>query len=282
MQELGISLLDIKRIIETGLSEDLGAGDITTERLIPADQLSRAIFLAKAEGVLAGISISTEVFRYLSPSITMTAHFQDGENITAGAVLATITGPTRALLSGERLALNLLQRMCGIATQARRLSAMISDQPAVLVDTRKTTPGLRCLEKYAVRVGGAANHRFALYDGVMIKDNHIQAAGGIAAAVTRLRASIPHTMRIEVEAENLSQVAEALQAGADIIMLDNMELAVMREAVRLVQGRALLEASGGINAAALPAVAATGVDYISMGALTHSVPNFDISFKFVD
>ncbi|MDO4540056.1 MAG: carboxylating nicotinate-nucleotide diphosphorylase [Syntrophomonadaceae bacterium] len=282
MSIAGISYLEIKRIIEMGLLEDIGVGDITTERLIGAEQRSRAVLLAKGEGVLAGIEVSAAVFKHLDPEAKIDIHIQDGQAIRAQDMIATISGRTRALLSGERLALNLVQRMSGIATQSRYLSGLISDQHAVLVDTRKTTPGLRSLEKYAVRVGGAANHRFALYDGVMLKDNHIHAAGGIMPAVQKVRCGIPHTMRIEVEVENLAQLEEALQAGADIVMLDNMDIAAMTEAVKLTRGRALLEASGGITAANLEAVAATGVNYISMGALTHSAPNVDISLKFVD
>lgn len=278
----GVSPLELKRIIEMGLMEDVGTGDITTERLIPAQQQSSAVLLAKAEGVLAGIEVSAAVFRYLDPAVAVDIHIEDGQELRPRDIIATVSGSTRALLSGERLALNLLQRMSGIATQARGLSRLIADTPAVLVDTRKTTPGLRSLEKYAVRVGGASNHRFALYDGVMLKDNHIRAAGGITPAVQKVRAGIPHTMRIEVEVENLEQLAEALAAGADIIMLDNMDIAAMTEAVKRTQGRALLEASGGITAADLAEVARTGVDYISMGALTHSAPNLDISFKFID
>jgi nicotinate-nucleotide pyrophosphorylase (carboxylating) len=227
--------------------------------------------------VLAGIQVAARVFHLLDPQTIFTPRFQDGDSPVKGDVLAEITGDATFLLQGERVALNLLQRMSGIATLTARYTEAVQGTKARIVDTRKTTPGLRQLEKYAVRVGGGRNHRTGLYDGVLIKENHISAAGGITVAVERARAFIPHTLRIEVETETIDQVAEALNAGADIIMLDNMDLETMRRAVALVAGKALLEASGGVNLATVGEIAATGVDIISVGALTHSARAMDIS-----
>jgi nicotinate-nucleotide pyrophosphorylase (carboxylating) len=265
-------------LIKRSLEEDIGYGDITTMSVVPAEQNSEGLFIAKAEGVIAGLEVARTVFARLDPQAVFTKLTADGDLVTSGTVIARVRGRSRALLSGERTALNFMQRLSGIATQTHQLTGMIKDYPAQLLDTRKTTPGLRVLEKYAVAVGGGRNHRFGLYDGVMIKDNHIIAAGGIKQAVAMARARVPHTLKIEVEVENLDQLQEALEAGADIIMLDNMAPAIMREAVTIAAGRALLEASGGIKAANLIEIAQTGVDFISMGALTHSAPNLDISF----
>lgn len=265
-------------LIRRSLEEDIGYGDITTMSVVPVEQNSEGLFVAKAEGVIAGLEIARTVFSQLDPEAVFTKLIEDGDLVSTGTVIARIRGRSRALLTGERTALNFLQRLSGIATQTHQLTGMIKDYSAQLLDTRKTTPGLRVLEKYAVAVGGGRNHRFGLYDGVMIKDNHIIAAGGIKQAVAMARAKVPHTLKIEVEVENLDQLQEALEAGADIIMLDNMVPAVMREAVMVVAGRALLEASGGIKAANLIEIAQTGVDFISMGALTHSASSLDISF----
>lgn len=273
-----MNYLGLDDLIKRSLEEDIGYGDITTMSVVPAEQISEGLFIVKTAGVIAGLDVAGAVFRHLDPEAVFTNLIKDGDAVPGGTIIASVQGRSRALLSGERTALNFLQRLSGIASLSRQLTEIIKDSPAELLDTRKTTPGLRVLEKYAVAVGGARNHRFGLYDGVMIKDNHIIAAGGIKKAVSMVRASVPHTLKIEVEVEDLEQLQEALEAGADIIMLDNMAPAVMKEAVSIVQGRALLEASGGIKAANLNEVARTGVDFISMGALTHSAVSLDISF----
>ncbi|NLV21179.1 MAG: carboxylating nicotinate-nucleotide diphosphorylase [Syntrophomonadaceae bacterium] len=273
-----MNYLGLDDLISRSLEEDIGYGDITTMSVVPAEQSSEGRFIVKADGVIAGLEVARAVFAKLDPQAVFTKLIEDGDLVTAGTVIARVRGSSRALLSGERTALNFLQRLSGIATQTHQLAAMIKDYPVQLLDTRKTIPGLRILEKYAVATGGGRNHRFGLYDGVMIKDNHIIAAGGIKKAVAMARARVPHTIKIEVEVENLAQLQEALEAGADIIMLDNMAAEVMREAVAIVAGRALLEASGGIKAANLIEVAQTGVDFISLGALTHSSVSLDISF----
>lgn len=272
----------LESLIKRALEEDIGYGDITTQSLIPAGQISRGLFIAKSPGVVAGIQVSEAVFRQLDSEITFEVFKNDGEVVLPREVIAVVQGQTRALLTGERTALNFLQRLSGIATKTRRVVELIKDSSAQLVDTRKTTPGLRVLEKYAVSVGGARNHRFGLFDGVMIKDNHIQAVGNIREAVAMARQKVPHTVKIEVEVENLAQLREAVDAGADIIMLDNMGVEEMAEAVSIVEARALLEASGGINESNIVEVARTGIDFISMGALTHSATSLDISLDLVD
>lgn len=272
--------MEIDRIIQNALSEDIGPGDLTTELTIEPGHRSSARLIAKADGVGAGLAVFARVFALLDPSVSVTPNVSDGDAVTKGGVLATLSGPTHAILSGERVALNLLQRMSGIATITRScVDAMDSDHTR-LVDTRKTTPGLRMLEKYAVRMGGGTNHRYNLADCVLIKDNHIRAAGGITPAVARARAGIGHTVKIEVEVETLAQLEEALSAGADIIMLDNMDAPTMTKAVEMVDGRAVTEASGNIDLNNIKETALTGVDVISMGALTHSAPALDISLKF--
>jgi nicotinate-nucleotide pyrophosphorylase (carboxylating) len=270
---------DIRDLIRRALQEDIGHQDITTENLVDVEQRSRGIFLAKSAGIVAGIQVAQQVFRCLDEDIQFTVVKDDGAEINRGDILAIIEGSTRTLLMGERVALNFLQRLSGIATRTHHMVDLIRYEKAEIVDTRKTTPGLRYLEKYAVSVGGARNHRFGLYDGAMIKDNHIKAAGGIQKAVSTLRARIPHTIKIEVEVENLGQLQEALEARADIILLDNMDIDTLRQAVDLTAGQALLEASGGITEDTLVEVARTGVDFISIGALTHSASSLDISFN---
>lgn len=270
---------DIRDLIRRALQEDIGHQDITTENLVDVEQRSRGIFLAKSAGIVAGIQVAQQVFRCLDEDIQFTVVKDDGAEINRGDILAIIEGSTRTLLMGERVALNFLQRLSGIATRTHHMVDLIRYEKAEIVDTRKTTPGLRYLEKYAVSVGGARNHRFGLYDGAMIKDNHIKAAGGIQKAVSTLRARIPHTIKIEVEVENLGQLQEALEARADIILLDNMDIDTLRQAVELTAGQALLEASGGITEDTLVEVARTGVDFISIGALTHSTSSLDISFN---
>jgi len=267
----------IDRIIDIALAEDIHTGDITTLAMLPKARRMRARLVAKEPMVLAGLAVTERVFARLDPSTRFEAAFADADRLEVGDVIARLEGDAAALLQGERVALNLLQRMCGIATQTAAYVREIEGSGARVVDTRKTTPGLRVLEKYAVRVGGGTNHRTGLYDGVLIKENHIAAAGGILEAVRRARAYIPHTLKIEVETETLEQVALALQAGADIIMLDNMSLTEMSEAVLLIGKRALVEASGGVNLKSIGAIAQTGVDIISVGALTHSVRAADIS-----
>jgi nicotinate-nucleotide pyrophosphorylase (carboxylating) len=271
----------IQDIIKRALQEDIGHQDITTDNLVDKEQRSRGVFLAKAAGIVAGIHVAQEVFRCLDHDIQFTVVKNDGEKIAPGDTLAVVAGRTRSLLKGERVALNFLQRLSGIATRTNHMVELIRYEKAEIVDTRKTTPGLRRLEKYAVSVGGARNHRFGLYDGALIKDNHIKAAGGIQKAISTLRTRIPHTIKIEVEVENLEQLQEALEARADIIMLDNMDIDTLHQAVEITAGQALLEASGGITEANLVEVARTGVDFISIGALTHSAGSLDISFNFV-
>lgn len=269
----------IQDIIKRALQEDIGHQDITTDNLVDKEQRSRGVFLAKAAGIVAGIHVAQEVFRCLDHDIQFTVVKNDGEKIAPGDTLAVVAGRTRSLLKGERVALNFLQRLSGIATRTNHMVELIRYEKAEIVDTRKTTPGLRRLEKYAVSVGGARNHRFGLYDGALIKDNHIKAAGGIQKAISTLRTRIPHTIKIEVEVENLEQLQEALEARADIIMLDNMDISTLHQAVEITAGQALLEASGGITEANLVEVARTGVDFISIGALTHSAGSLDISFN---
>lgn len=270
---------DVQELIKRALQEDIGHQDITTENLVDAGHQSRGTFLAKSPGILAGMTVAEAVFRTLESDIHFEALKKDGDEIDRGDILAVVEGRTRSLLMGERVALNFMQRLSGIATRTHRMVDMIRYEKAEIVDTRKTTPGLRWLEKYAVSVGGARNHRFGLYDGAMIKDNHIKAAGGIKPAVAVLRSRIPHTIRIEVEVETLEQLQEALEARADIIMLDNMAIETMYQAAALAEGKALLEASGGITEDNLLEVARTGVDFISIGALTHSAGSLDISFN---
>lgn len=267
----------VRELVKMALQEDVGHGDVTTNACVPADRQATGRVLVKADGVVCGHAVARATFQALAPDVRYEERVPDGAAVTAGTVVATVTGPARAILTGERVALNFMQRMSGIATLTRRLAEQLAGTGARLVDTRKTTPGLRVLEKYAVRVGGGHNHRFGLFDAVLIKDNHIAVAGGIQKAVAACRAAVPHTTKIEVEVTNLDELEEALASGADIVLLDNMDPALLRQAVAQTAGRALLEASGGINEKTLAAVAASGVDLISMGALTHSAPALDIS-----
>lgn len=264
------------KIIEW-LEEDVGSGDITTENIIPKEATTVGLIQAKQRGIIAGIDVARLVFTTLSPDISFTAMVADGDEVEEHTILAKIEGDARVILTGERLALNLLQHMSGIATLTASFARLAEGTKAHVVDTRKTLPGLRMLEKYAIRVGGGRNHRMGLYDAVMIKDNHIKVAGGITQAVTMTRNEISHTVKIEVETETLEQVQEAVEAGADIIMLDNMSVQMMEKAVRFIDGRAIVEASGGVTKERLPAIAQTGVDVISIGALTNSAPILDIS-----
>jgi nicotinate-nucleotide pyrophosphorylase (carboxylating) len=267
----------IDKIIENALAEDIHTGDITTLSVLPRARDMRARLIAKEPLVLAGLAVVRRVFAQLDLRVRVSTTFADGDKLREGDVLARIEGDAAALLQGERVSLNLLQRMCGIATMTAAYVREVEGTGARVVDTRKTTPGLRVLEKYAVRVGGGFNHRTGLYDGVLIKENHIAAAGGLLEAVRLARAYIPHTLKVEVEVETLEEVTLAIKSGADIIMLDNMSLPEMSEAVILIGGRALTEASGGVNLQGIRAIAETGVDIISVGALTHSVRAADIS-----
>jgi nicotinate-nucleotide pyrophosphorylase (carboxylating) len=275
------SFMLFDRIIRLALDEDIGSGDVTTSAVIPPAAWGRASLLTRERVVLAGLPIFKRVFTLLEPEIRFAGSFEDGEEVEPGTEIGLLEGPLAPILTGERAALNFLQRMCGIATTTREYVRAIGSFKARILDTRKTSPGLRGLDKYAVRVGGGSNHRFGLFDGILIKDNHISASGSVAKAVELARAHAPHTLKIEVEVENLDGVREALKAGSDIILLDNMPSEEMRQAVQWVQGRALLEASGGITLETLHEVASTGVDFISAGALTHSVRASDLSLEII-
>ncbi len=270
----------VDRLIRIALEEDIGPGDVTTAATVAPGTMARAELVAKEDFVLAGIDIARRVFAHVDGKVAFEALIRDGQTARRGEVLAWLKGDAASLLQGERVALNLLQRLSGVATLTARFVKEVEGTGATIVDTRKTTPGLRALEKYAVRVGGAGNHRMALYDGVLIKENHIAAAGGIPLAVSRARQRAPHTLKIEVEVRDLAEVAAALDAGADILLLDNMDLAQLRAAVELVAGRAVCEASGGVNLDTVRVIAETGVDLISVGALTHSYRAVDISMLF--
>ena len=274
-----LPLFTVDEIIKNALREDINYIDTTTDLMIPEESRSIARFMAKAEGVLCGLDVALRVFELLDNSFKATVYLRDGARVKPGDRIAEVEGSTRFLLKGERTALNLLQHMSGVATATDRCVGLVEGTRAMITDTRKTLPGLRALQKYAVTVGGGYNHRYNLSDGAMLKDNHIDAAGGITSAVSAIRGQLGHMVKLEVETRTLEEVREALEAGADVIMLDNMSCADMREAVKLVDGHALLEASGGITDETLRAVAETGVDIISIGALTHSVKAMDISMK---
>lgn len=271
-------LLD--KIINQALEEDLAWGDITTESTVLSTKKSSANLVAKQDGIICGLDVFERVMKIVDNRTSVIKNFNDGDSIKKGDIIAQIKGFSKSILLAERVALNLLQHMSGIATQTANIVSKLINTNVKIADTRKTTPNLRVLEKYAVRVGGGTNHRFNLADGVLIKDNHINAAGSITNAVNSAKAYIPHTVKIEVETENLEQVQEALDCGADIIMLDNMDIATMRKAVNLINKRAITEASGNMGEKDLIEVASTGVDIISIGALTHSVKAMDISLKF--
>lgn len=270
-------LSEEKAIIRRALSEDIGDGDVTSQCIVPPDAALNGQFIAKEAGVVAGLEVVRLTFSLVDEGVQLDAHVADGDRVEAGQVIATISGPGRALPSGERVALNFLQRMSGIATLTRRFVEAVQNTPAIILDTRKTAPGLRPLDKWAVRLGGGQNHRFGLYDMVLVKDNHIAAVGSISEAVTRVRAKDKLARPIEVEVKTLVELQEALALELDRIMLDNMSLAEMREAVRLTNGRVPLEASGNVTLENVAAIAATGVDYVSVGMLTHSVQALDIS-----
>jgi len=269
----------IRNIIEDALAEDIGTGDITTQATVSRKKKGRAQAIAKGDFVIAGIDVFAETFQLLDRSIKVKKLMDDGCRAKKGDIIAEVSGSLSNILQAERVALNLFQRMSGIATLTAKYVETVRGTKAKIIDTRKTMPGLRVLDKMAVRIGGGGNHRTGLYDGVLIKDNHIEAAGGITAAVKAQRKRLPHTLKIEVETKNIQEVKEALKCGVDIIMLDNMTVPAMKKAVDFVAGRALLEASGNVSLQKVSNIAATGVDLISIGELTHSVRAADISLK---
>ena len=267
----------IDKLVEGALREDVGRGDLTTTAVVPQDIDAHAVMTAKAEGVIAGLDLVRAVYRHVDPEVAVQPLVNDGDRVRPGDRVLEARGPARSLLIGERVALNFVQRLSGIATATRRAVDAVAGTKARIVDTRKTTPGLRILEKYAVRAGGGHNHRFGLDDAVMIKENHIAVAGGIIPAVEAARRAIGHMHKIEVEIASLDQIDEAIASGADVILLDNMSIEQMREAVERIGGRAIVEASGGIRPDNVRAVAETGVDVISLGWITHSAPALDLS-----
>lgn len=266
-------------IIRRGLSEDINYIDVTTDYLIDEEKISSARFVSKDSGVLAGVEIAMRVFELMDPTVTFEVLKKDGDRVEKGDAILTMQGHTAALLKGERTALNLIQHLSGIATATARCVELVAGTNASIADTRKTLPGLRALQKYAVVTGGGKNHRYNLSDAAMLKDNHIDAYGSLTNAVNALREKVGHMVKIEVETRTLEELREALAVGADVIMLDNMDLATMAEAVKITAGRAKLEASGNITLDNIADVAKTGVDIISLGALTHSVQCFDISMR---
>lgn len=278
-----MNLLLMEKQLKEFLLEDIGYGDPSSDYVI--DQLEgdiEAIIHAKAEGVICGVNIAKKVFELIDQEVSFECNVMDGEYVTKGTVILRVKGNPKTILKGERLALNLLQRLSGIATMAHIYQEKIIKYDVYVTDTRKTTPGLRMFEKYAVKIGGARNHRFGLYDAVMLKDNHIKLAGSIPKAIENVRKHIPHTMKVEVEVENIEQVKEAVASKADIIMLDNMDIPLLKEAVTIIGDKAITEASGGITIDNLEEVAKTGVKYISVGALTHSYKALDISLDIFD
>lgn len=278
-----INSVYVDNIIKTALLEDINYLDCATDYLIDGEQENTARFLAKSDGVLCGIDIALRVFEVLQPgSVKAEVYKNDGDVLQKGDIIAEIHGKTKTILKGERTALNLIQHMSGIATATAKAVELVKGTKASIADTRKTLPGLRPLQKYAVTVGGGRNHRYNLSDAAMLKDNHVDAGGGISAAVKKLKEKLGHMTKVELEVRNLDELGQALEAGVDVIMLDNMSVEMMRDAVEITNGRALLEASGGITDETIREIAETGVDIISMGALTHSVTAFDISLKISD
>jgi nicotinate-nucleotide pyrophosphorylase (carboxylating) len=269
----------IDRLIDMAFAEDIGTGDITTDSLVPASSRGCGTIIAKEVLILAGMDIATSVFQKLDPAVRFQSNHEDGAEISRGETVLEVEGCMRALLTGERTALNFLQRLSGIATHVRTYVKALTNSHIRLVDTRKTTPGWRALEKYAVRMGGAHNHRMALYDGILIKDNHIAACGGIPEAVAAARKNISHLLKIEIEVSDMAGVQQALDCGVDVIMLDNMDIAHIRQAVAIIQNRAMVEVSGGITLKNISDLSETGVDLISVGALTHSAKAVDISMQ---
>ncbi len=274
-------LSQIDKIIDNALEEDLGPGDITTSAIIDSSLKGKARLLAKEEIILAGIEVFSRVFSRLDPEIVVECTYRDGDVVPNGYDIGIIRGSMIGMLSGERTALNFLQHLSGIATLTKRYVEKIDPSKVRVIDTRKTTPGLRILEKYAVRMGGGFNHRFGLFDGILIKDNHIAAAGSISKALAKIKANVPHTLKIEVEVEDIKGVEEAIGAGADAILLDNMSVKEMKEAVSIARGRVLLEASGGITLESIGEISKTGINLISVGAITHSARSVDISLEVI-
>jgi nicotinate-nucleotide pyrophosphorylase (carboxylating) len=270
----------LDEIINTALNEDIGSGDITTLATVDEAKRTEGFFVAKEDGVVCGLPVVSRVFELIDPEIRLEAYFDDGDTVEKGDCIAKVSGPAQGILTGERVALNFLQRLSGIATRTREAVSQVAGTKCAVTDTRKTVPGLRWLDKYAVRTGGGVNHRFNLADGILIKDNHISAAGSISQAIAKTRSVASHMLKIEVEVENFGQIEEALSCGADVIMLDNMSIEDMTKAVEIINGRAIVEASGNMGERGLSEVARTGVDLISVGALTHSVSAMDISLKF--
>lgn len=275
-----INNFTIDRMLQSALEEDIGNGDITTLSTVSEEKVIKGSFIAKEDGVICGLPILLRVFEILDDSVNIDLNVSEGDVVYKGDIIAKISGTARSILTGERVALNFLQRLSGIATRTRAAVEQISGTKAVIADTRKTTPGLRSVEKYAVRIGGGSNHRFNLADGILIKDNHISASGGITQAISQARKMAPHTLKIEVEVETFEQIQEALLCKADIIMLDNMSIEEMTKAVSMIDGKALVEASGNMGDKNLAVVAGTGVDIISIGALTHTIRAMDISLRF--
>lgn len=274
-------LPDITDLVRKALAEDIGTGDMTTLLTVPEGAVAMGSLLAKQAGVVAGLPIAAQVFMQVDPALVIEFSAAEGDYVEAGDTLMAVRGSAQSILTAERVALNFLQRLSGIASKTARFVALVEGTKARIVDTRKTTPGLRALEKYAVRIGGGYNHRFGLYDAILIKDNHIQAAGGITPAVQAAYAQAPHTMTVTVECDTLEQVEEAIAAGVDIVLLDNMDLETLRQAVEVLDGQAAAEASGGVNEETVHAIAQTGVDIISVGALTHSAVALDISLDLI-
>ena len=279
MYNMATMKINVDELIWMALKEDITSEDITTNAIMREDKLGEAQLLCKQDGIIAGLQVFERVFKLLDENTKVTFCVKDGDQVKNGELLATVTGDIRTILTGERVALNYLQRMSGIATHTRRLVDLLGDAKTKLLDTRKTTPNMRIFEKYAVKVGGGTNHRYNLSDGILIKDNHIGAAGGIKEAVALAKDYAPFVRKIEVEVESMEQVEEALEAGADIIMLDNMDNATMKKAVQLIDGRAETECSGNVTAERVKDIIETGVDYVSCGALTHSSPILDVSLK---
>lgn len=275
------NLFMVDDIIKNALKEDIGTGDITTEATIPSDKFINGRFIAKESGVICGAFIAQRVFALIDSEISMKIFYNDGSYVEKDTVIAEISGKAQSILTGERVALNFIQLLSGVATRTRKCVDEVKSTKAMITDTRKTIPGLRVLEKYAVKTGGGCNHRYNLSDGVLLKDNHIKAAGSIKAAVELARKNIPHTLKIEVEVENDQMIAEAISCNVDIIMLDNMSIEEMGKAVKFINGRALVEASGNMGEKNILEVAKTGVDIISIGALTHTVKCMDISLRFI-
>ncbi|WP_183738186.1 MULTISPECIES: carboxylating nicotinate-nucleotide diphosphorylase [Rhizobium] len=283
MRLVPLPRLIVEPLVRAALLEDLGlAGDITSAAVIPREHRSTVVMAARQPGVIAGLDAAELAFALVDPEIVLRRHVEDGDAVKPGDVIATIQGPSRGLLTAERTALNFLGHLSGIATVTAEIAAAISASKASVACTRKTTPGLRALAKYAVRAGGGMNHRFALYDAVLIKDNHVAIAGGVAEAIRRARASVGHLVKIEVEVDRLDQLREAMETGVDAVLLDNMTPDQLRQAVAIVAGRAITEASGRVTPATAAAIAAAGVDLISVGWLTHSAPVLDIGLDFVE